>query len=362
MRALVPTAVILVLGIGAAQRAPSETASPSSAIVLAEFVADPLPTPQCHASTIVETPAGLVAAWFGGTRERHPDVGIWVSRRSGATWTRPVEVANGVQADGSRLPTWNPVLFQPQRGSLMLFYKVGPSPSTWWGMLRTSDDGGRTWSAARRLPDGILGPIKNKPVQLPTGMLLCPSSSEVKGWTAHVERTPDLGRTWQTTGPLNDPGAVGAIQPAILRHADGRLQAIGRTRQGRIFTIESRDEGVTWGPMGSLDLPNPNSGIDAVTLSDGPFLLVYNHSSNGRGVLNVAMSRDGREWAAALELERDDGEEFSYPAVIQARDGRVHVTYTWKRKRIRHVVLDPARLALRPMVGARWPEQGAERR
>jgi predicted neuraminidase len=324
---------------------------PASPILVTEFVADPSPTPQCHASTIVETRSGLVAAWFGGTRERHPDVGIWVSRHVDGRWTPPVEVADGVQPDGSRHPTWNPVLFQPRAGPLMLFYKVGPSPSSWWGVLRTSPDEGKTWSEARRLPDGILGPIKNKPIQFADGTLLCPSSSETSGWTVHFERTPDLGATWKTTGPLNDPQAIAAIQPTLLRRRDGRLQALVRTKQGTIHSLESADQGVTWGPLQPLDLPNPNSGLDAVTLADGRFLLVYNDArgSNGRldagrGVLGVAVSSDGRQWRRVLTLEDETGQEFSYPAVIQARDGRIHVTYTWKRQRVRHVVIDPGKL------------------
>src|SRR5215212_1178771 len=137
------------------------------AVITSEFIYEQAPFRSCHASTIVETEQReLVAAWFGGTAEKNPDVGIWVSRFQGGAWTPCVEVANGVQPDGTRHPTWNPVLFQPRRGELMLFYKVGPTPQSWWGMLRTSSDGGKTWSAARRLPDGILGPIKNKPVQL----------------------------------------------------------------------------------------------------------------------------------------------------------------------------------------------------
>src|SRR5712671_2701713 len=128
-------------------------------VLRSEFIFERAPFPSSHASTIVDTRDGLVAAWFGGTRERDPDVGIWVSRRDASGWTPPVEVANGVQADGTRHPCWNPVLFQPKEGSLMLFYKVGPSPSRWWGMLRTSSDGGHTWSEARRLPEDILGPI-----------------------------------------------------------------------------------------------------------------------------------------------------------------------------------------------------------
>ena len=102
-------------------------------------------------------------------------------------------------------------------------------------------------------------------------------------------------------------------------------------------------------------LPNPNSGIDAVTLSDGLQLLVYNHTPRGRSPLNVAVSRDGKNWQAAAVLEDQPG-EYSYPAVIQTPDGLVHVTYTWKRQRVRHVVLDPAKFELRPIDNGRWPQ------
>ena len=135
---------------------------------IVEFIFESAPFASAHASTIVETRSGLVAAWFGGTREGADDVGIWLSRRVSGKWTPPVEVATGVQNDGRRFPTWNPVLFELRTGELALFYKVGPNPRAWWGMVRTSSDEGRTWSDGRRLPDGILGPIKNKPVRLRT--------------------------------------------------------------------------------------------------------------------------------------------------------------------------------------------------
>jgi predicted neuraminidase len=324
-------------------------------VVEEEFLYEKAPFAECHASTIVETNQGLVAAWFGGTHEKHADVGIWVSRRQDEKWTPPVEAANGVQPDGKRHPCWNPVLFQPKNGPLLLFYKVGPSPSTWWGMVRASDDGGKTWSDARRLPEGILGPIKNKPVQLPSGELLCPSSTEHAGWRVHFERSSDGGKTWTATGPLNDPKEIGAIQPSILVHKDGTLQAVGRTRQGKIFTISSTDSGKSWRKMTLLPLPNPNSGIDAVTLADGRFLLVYNHTPRGRSPLNVALSSDGETWKAAAVLEKEPG-EYSYPAVIQSRDGRVHITYTWKRQRIKHVVVDPGKLVLKDIRDGKWPE------
>jgi predicted neuraminidase len=324
-------------------------------VVTREFIFETAPFPACHASTIVETGGALVAAWFGGTAERNPDVGIWVSRREGGRWTAPVEAANGVESAATRYPTWNPVLFQPRGGPLWLFYKVGPSPGEWWGMVKTSDDHGRTWGAARRLPEGILGPIKNKPVQLANGDILAGSSTEDAGWQVHFERSIDGGRTWTATPRLNDGREIPAIQPSVLVHAGERLQAVGRTRRGRMFDIWSMDAGRTWGPMRLIDLPNPSAGIDAVTLRDGRFLLVYNHTADGRSPLNVAVSTDGQRWQAALVLEDEPGSEFSYPAVIQTADGLIHITYTWKRQRIRHVVIDPSRLTLRPMVDGAWP-------
>jgi predicted neuraminidase len=332
------------------------TGAESPAIVKSEFIYESAPFPSCHASTLVETKDGLVAAWFGGTHEKHRDVAIWTARLQGERWTEPVEVANGVQSDGSRVSTWNPVLFQPKTGPMLLFYKAGPSPGEWWGMVMSSQDEGKSWSKPERLPNGILGPIKNKPVQLKSGAILSPTSTEHEGWRVHFERSTDNGKTWTVTPPVNDGKEIAAIQPSILQHKDGRLQAIGRTRQNRLFTIESIDEGRTWGTMELLDLPNPSAGIDAVTLADERFLLVYNHTPENRETLNVAVSEDGRNWNSALVLEYEPGKEFSYPAVIQTGDGLVHITYTWHRKRIRHVVLDPEKLTLKPIEKDRWPK------
>ncbi|MCB9500851.1 MAG: exo-alpha-sialidase [Deferribacteres bacterium] len=324
-------------------------------VLKSEFVfeLENAPTPECHASTVAESKEGLVAAWFAGTKEKNKDVGIWVSRLEGTNWTAPVEVVNGVQDDGTRYPCWNPVLFQPEDHSLMLFYKVGPSPREWWGMLVTSDDGGKTWSAPEKLPEGILGPIKNKPVQLANGDLLCPTSTEHDGWRVQIERTADFGKTWTTTGDLNDGKEIGAIQPSILFHADSQLQILCRTKNEFISESWSNDNGETWSPMTMTDLPNPNSGIDAVTLKDGRQLLIYNPTNGDWGArvpLSVAISPDGKKWTRVFDLEpvtnpdTVDDEEYSYPGVIQTADGLVHIVYTWNRKSVRHVVLDPAKL------------------
>lgn len=338
------------------------TRSQSFEKVSEQFIYETAPFPSCHASTIVQCSDGtIVSAWFGGTEEKADDVGIWTARFDGKAWSQPIEVANGIQFQWSspvnsttevkRFPTWNPVLFQPKNGPLLLFYKCGPSPQTWWGMMMESKDSGLTWSIPRRLPEGILGPIKNKPVELPDGTILCPTSNETDDtdeWTVHMEWTKDFGKTWTRTKPLNDPKAFGAIQPSILFLGNDRLLALGRSRQGRIFQMESDNLGKSWGEMSLLDLPNPNSGTDAITLDDGRHLLVYNHVTKQsaewggrRSPLNLAVSNDAKTWAPVMELENEPKMEFSYPAIIQASDGRVHITYTWKRLKIKHVILAP---------------------
>ncbi len=331
-------AVVLLAGSGCVT-SPRRTGQPSPAGTKAEFIYDVAPFPSCHASTIAEGSAGVIAAWFGGTAEKNPDVGIWVARSTGGRWSKPVEVANGVQPGGQRYPTWNPVLFQPRDGALQLYYKVGPTPSTWWGMRMSSADGGRTWTAPVRLPDSIVGPIKNKPIQLNDGTIVSPSSTEHDGWRVHVERSADSGATWTTSGPLNDGREFGAIQPTFLRHGPQRLQMLCRSRQHVIVESWSEDGGATWTPLKATNLPNPNSGIDGVTLADGRHLLVYNPVPRGRSPLVLAISNDGRNWTTALVLEDQPG-EFSYPAIIQSRDGRVHVTYTWRREKIRHWAIE----------------------
>lgn len=318
-------------------------------VVQYEFIYTAAPFPSAHASTIAETRQGLVAAWFGGSHEGANDVAIWLSRLVGGKWTDPVTVATGEQPDGKRYPCWNPVLVPWPDGTLRLFYKIGPSPATWWGMWSTSRDGGQSWNRATRLPDGILGPIKNKPVELAGGTIVSGSSTEstdsTSRWRVHFELTGDSGRTWTRVTPPILPSRleINAIQPAILVHAGSTLQALGRTRAGYVFETWSADGGKTWSALTLTQFPNPNSGLDAVTLRDGRHLLVFNHTRQGRSPLSVAISPDGRAWSAVLELESEPG-EYSYPAVIQASDGLVHITYTWNRNRIMHVVLDPAKL------------------
>ncbi len=323
-------------------------------LVMEEFVFSNAPFKECHASTICKTSRGLVTAWFGGTKEGKDDVGIWTSYHDGANWTKPIQVANGVQHDGLRYPCWNPVLYQPPGDApTLLFFKVGPKPHSWWGEMMVSYDRGRTFVERRRLPEAIDGPVRCKPILLPDGeTLLCGSSTEYDGWRVHFESISLLNGqphgTWKRVGPINEATEFNAIQPTFLQHADGRLQVLCRTKEGVVATSSSSDQGHSWSRMTATNLPNPNSGIDAVTLKDGRHLLIYNHLGSGktgwgrRGLLNLAVSDDGETWHKAGLLENEQGAEFSYPAMIQTDDGLVHLSYTWKRDRIKHVVLNPA--------------------
>lgn len=301
---------------------------------------------QCHASTIVELAKGkMMTAWFGGTHEGSNDVVIWMSIKDKKGWSKPASVANGIISDTLRYPCWNPVLFKDQSGLLHLYYKVGPNPREWWGMEIQSKDLGETWGSPVRLADGILGPIKNKPLQLKDGSILSPSSTETTtAWRAHIERSTDAGRSWQYI-PIDTAGTYDVIQPSIVMYAGGRLQVLCRSKQGYVMQAWSDDNGKTWGPFSPTQLINPNSGTDAITLKNGQQLIVYNPDVpgkewfNGRAKLRVATSVDGNTWKDVAILEDGTTEEYSYPAVIQTADGLVHITYTFDRKNVKHVVL-----------------------
>lgn len=367
----------------------------NKAIVCDEFVypesadAD-YPFPSCHAATITETKDGdLVAAYFGGLYERHPEVCIYTQRKAkgAAQWSKPVKAADGVYGDDGFIGTdscsyadrkacWNPVLFTMPDGELWLFYKIGANVKDWTGWLVKSNDGGRTWSRREALPEGFLGPIKNKP-EIINGRLVCPSSTEGNGWRLHFEIYDLASKKWSYVGPLEgdlalntedqpldatlvdgDAGKyyvysntcnaskrkqINAIQPSILRLKDGRLKVLARTRNGRLAEAYSSDGGMTWSKVALCDIPNCQSGTDAVTLRDGTHVLVYNDNPTLPGTkkaprtpLSLAISDDGTHWHHWITLEDCPVPQYSYPSIIQSSDGMLHVIYTWRRQRIAH--------------------------
>jgi predicted neuraminidase len=317
-----------------------------------EFIYENAPFPSAHASTIVEVGKGeFLSAWFGGTRESAPDVAIWMSRRTAAGWSAPVEMAREPNT-----PCWNPVLFHAKTGRLWLYFKYGTNPAEWTAARRHSDDGGKTWSEVEHLPSGIYGPIRAKPYVLPDGTIVSGSSVEsYHSWSAWVERSTDNGDTWTRTGPITLPElrhatspqlgtgkAIGVIQPTVIPMDDIktgkhlRLYMRSSLQIGKICISDSMDGGKTWTDARPLDVPNPNSGIDIVRLRDGRFVLLYNDTTTGRTPLNLAVSKDGELFTNFSTVESEKSGEFSYPALIQGKDGNLHMTYTWQRKTIRY--------------------------
>ena len=338
-----------------------------------EFLYTKAPFASCHASTIVETRKGtLVAAYFGGTYERNPDCNIYVNRKVKGSnmWSAPI-----LAADGDGVACWNPVLVEMPKGEIWLFYKVGTRVGTWTGWLTRSKDDGRTWSRPEQLPEGFLGPVKNKPIILRNAQgddeLICGSSTEDSGWRFHVEILNLKTNKWTYVGPVestiavktddNQPHPIDCIQPSLLQLEDGRLQVLMRTHNARLATSYSSDGGHTWTPVTLTEVENNQSGTDAVTLRKPVKVsfesyktnrtnkldtllmrhaLVYNNfatlpltKKGPRTPLSLALSPDGEHWYHYLTLEDKPG-DFSYPSIIEGRDGSLHIVYTWHRKRI----------------------------
>ena len=356
-----------------------------------QFVYTDADFPQCHSASLCFAENGdLLCAFNGGTAEHEPDTKVRLCRKPAGsdTWTAPEAVA---VPDKERYCLDNPVLFRiPEPGEpLLLWYKIRPGYNMkegdidistiafWEARIKKSYDNGQTWSDFETLPEGFLGPIKDKPVWH-DGRLVCGSSVQSKyahiPHRIHFEWSDDRGGTWHWAEPdsvqlsipckLRKPGRVGenvdvpadpgryygnwlpisSIQPTILVHLDGSLQALSRTGNGKMSVTWSRDNGATWSCETLTDIPQNGSGIDAVTLPDGRFALVYNdfetlpgRSGGPRSPLKVAVSEDGLHWTDVVTLEDDAIKEYSYPAVICDDEGCLHIAYTWRRYRIKYV-------------------------
>jgi predicted neuraminidase len=304
---------------------------------------DDRPFPECHASTIVQADNGdLVCAWFGGAKEKNPDVGIWMARFSNGAWSNPA-----LAAKVNQTAHWNPVLFRGQDGTIYLFFKVGPEIPFWQTYWKQSKDNGVTWTEPVELVPGDKGgrgPVKDKPIILSDGSWLAGASTEHKDYCPFADRSTDQGRTWtRSENWVVDKKILKtgkAIQPTLWESPAGKVHALIRSHGGFIWRSDSEDFGRTWSAVYATDLPNNNSGIDLLRLEDGRLLLLYNPIGKNWGPrtpLDMALSiDDGATWKGLAHLENDPDlkSEYSYPAIVRTKTG-IAVCYTWLRQRIR---------------------------
>ncbi|MCX7600279.1 MAG: exo-alpha-sialidase [Armatimonadetes bacterium] len=294
--------------------------------------------PECHCSVLCELPSGnLFCVWYAGSREKQPDVallGAWWSWRDGQ-WTPP-----RVLWDTPGKPEGNAVAFVPPDGLLHLFFVtvVGEGWDTAELKHMTSADEGETWSQPVVMGEPLGTMVRNKPLYLPDGRTILPMYDDREGGS-FVCISDDGGATWWRSSKIPGPG--GHIQPTLFQKSDGSLVALMRNDEPRLVQrSRSTDRGETWSAAESTVLPNPNAGCDVVAVEGGRLLLAFNDSPTRRSPLSIALSEDeGETWPLKVDLETDDA-EFSYPSIIWTRDGLLHVSYTWRRKAIAHVIFD----------------------
>ena len=340
----------------------------------------PLHPQHNHAPGIVECRSGdLLVSWYRGSGERSADdVAVYGARRrkGTTTWSEPF-----VMADTLGFPDCNTTMHIDGQGRLWLFwptilanswescitnYRVasqytgdGAPKWEWQGVIllkprsfkekmhKALDERLRAGSTTlpddaqtkqrieqlkQRIDDKLFSRLgwqpRCKPTVLPSGRILLPLYSDTYS-VGIMAISDDQGRTWFASEPL---AGFGSIQPTVLRRQSGTLVAYMRENGPlmRIRISESTDDGISWGPVGVTDLPNPGAGIDGIRLANGKWVLVYNDTSNGRSSLAVSLSSDeGRSWKWTRHLERHKTGSYHYPAVIQAGDGRIHAVYSF---------------------------------
>jgi len=293
--------------------------------------------PSSHASTIVQLPDGdMLCAWYSGTAEGRKDVAIWASRfeQKSGKWSAPY-----VLADTANKSDGNPVLFVAPDGKVYLYFVT--IEGTNWAMASiksiVSEDGAKTFGPVQPFRKKWGWMPRNHLVTLASGHVLFPLYDEVY-WKSVFMLSKDNCKTWQKAGKI--PTRPGNIQPAVVQFDDGSLMSLSRTRGKRIWRSYSQDQGMTWSKAEEIDLPNPNAGIDLIRLESKELVLAFNNTDSKRTPLSIALSKDnGKTWPVIKNIETENF-EFSYPSLAQAADGKIWLTYTWKRKAIGYAVFD----------------------
>ncbi len=309
-----------------------------------------------HVSSIAQAENGsLVCVWYSGSREGGKDVAIMLSRSSKkGEWTDPVRLTDrektSIDLDRYIKKVGNPLIFGDKRGRLWLLY-ASVTLGGWSGTTlnyKVSLDNGKTWSKARKM---ILSPffnltnnIKNKGIPLDDGSFLIPAYHEfINKYSQLLWIRPDEDRIKYRIGKMTREAE--AIQPSLLHAGNKNIISFFRNMSEEerkyILTSISADLGKTWSELSETRLPNPNSGFDMIAIQDGKILGVINNSFHDRSDLSLVVSSDkGKSWMAIKTLENNPEKEYSYPSIIRSRDGLFHITYTFERKRIKHVVFN----------------------
>ncbi|MBI4558675.1 MAG: exo-alpha-sialidase [Candidatus Hydrogenedentes bacterium] len=294
-----------------------------------------------HCSTLAEAPNGdLLCVWFGGSFECADDEVLFIARRKKGEgiWNAPEVLTRGEFLR----PPGNPVVFRVNPTRMMVFYdrleEERPIRSGRWraGQLMTmySDDNGYTWSKDEEVHLGV-GGIRNVPLTLETGELMVPMSNPPSFLV-----TRDGGASWEVSGAMDTGG-----QPTAVQRSTGSLLCFLRSAPF-ILQSDSTDLGKTWSPTRPAPLPCPGAGLAMCKLKSGHFVLVYNSSHTERTPLSVSLStNDGRSWSRPVHLESNPG-EYAYPCVIETSDGKIHVSYTFLRKVIKHAEFNERWIAL----------------
>lgn len=330
-----------------------------------EFLNEESSGRMCHVASLCELSDGrLASVWYSGTAECAPDVTIEFASRApgdGAAWSAPRTIVTRESAsrESKRFvkAVGNPVVFADDRDRLWLLHSAillgGHAGSSL--DVATSDDGGATWGRRRRL---TLSPFLNvselargRPVPLEGGGFAIPVYHELLGkfpemlWLSAAESRSGLA--WRKTRLA---GGRSFLQPVVVP-ADARNAVAflrDRSRRRAVTMQATRDGGATWSAPVATDLPSPDAPVDVLPMSDGRLLIAFNDSPSGRSVLRLAASSDrGATWKRIATLEDEPGGRFAYPYMIRARDGRLHLVYSWQMRRIRHVTFNEAWLRAR---------------
>jgi predicted neuraminidase len=332
--------------------------APVVAALPAEFVSEKLPkiAPFSHASTLAELADGRIAlAWYAGSAEGSTDAAILFSTRDANGWSPPrviVTRAETAAATGMVVrKIGNPVLHA--NGNRLQLWYVTVSVGGWSGAAishKTSGDGGLTWSAAVKLTTSPLFNmgtlVRTSPVAMRDGGLGLPAYHEMFGQHGEWLRIGPRGRV---LGKVRIPGA--GLQPAVAAIDGKEALMVARSAaraNGVIMADATVDGGATWRRAAPLPIANDNTSLDLLRLQSGRLLLAANGvRGRDRSVLQLFLSDDkGATWkeSRVIEDDPDVNAEYSYPALLQTADGRIHLTYSFRSKVIAHVTTTEAAL------------------